>query len=288
MLVYVNKFWDGFISKINPVHIGFFLDIFTKVFNVPISVSSDIEKSDILLESIFLNDIPLVSYKKWKYSFLFSGESHYSYNGDTSNLELYSCILGFTPSHNNYIKCPLFIPYLYCNSRMYAPVTDVPSKEVCSIIAYTHDNVRTKFIDALEKKIHISHGGNFRNNIGGNIQGSYNSENVLNFYNSHKFSICMENKREEYYITEKIMNGLKAGTVPIYWGSPNVTKYFNQDRFLELKSDSDADIDVMVNKIACITDEDYMKMVNAPIFINDIDRLIEDLINDIKRCLNLS
>jgi len=171
---------------------------------------------------------------------------------------------------------------------MYKSVSVIPNKGVCSIIAYTGDNVRTHFIDALEKKIHISHGGKFRNNIGGPIKGIYNSDNILNFYNGHKFSICMENSREEHYITEKIINGFKAGTVPIYWGSPNVTKYFNQGRFLELKSDSDADIDEIIHTITSITDDEYMKMVNTPIFIKGIDILILDLTNDIKSLLKLS
>lgn len=283
MLLYVNNFWNGFINKTDPVHI----DIFQKVFNTSISLSSSIDDSDILLESIMSN-ASMVSYKKWKYTFLFSGESHYSYQGDTSKLHLYSCILGFTVSHNNYVECPLFIPYTYCNPGILARISHIPNKQVCSIISHPNGATRNKFITALETRVDISHGGKYRNNIGGPIQGTYNSDNVLNFYKSHKFSICMENSKEDYYITEKIINGFKAGIVPIYWGSPNVTNYFHQGRFLELKSDSDADIDAMINTISSISDDEYMKMLNTPIFIKDISELIVDLTNDIKQCLNLS
>ena len=34
------------------------------------------------------------------------------------------------------------------------------------------------------------------------------------------------------YITEKIMNGLLADTVPIYWGAPDISEYFNMDRIV--------------------------------------------------------
>jgi hypothetical protein len=287
MLLYVNNFWNGFTNKTDPVHIEFFINLFIKVFNTSISVSLSIDDSDILLESV-MGNISKISYKEWKYSFLFSGESYYSPNGDTSKLHLYSCILGFTRTRDNYVECPLFIPYIYCNPGSFTPVSHVPTKQACSIISNEKGSIRNNIINALETKISVSHGGRYKNNIGGSVQGMYNSENVLNFYKSHKFSISMENTREEYYITEKLINGFKAGTIPIYWGSSNVTKYFNQDRFLELKSDSDADINAIIDKILSITDEEYMKMVNVSIFIKDISKLIVDLTNDIKQCLNLS
>ena len=98
----------------------------------------------------------------------------------------------------------------------------------------------------------------------------------------------MENNQESYYITEKIINGFRAGIVPIYWGTPNVTKYFNPNRFLQLKSDSDSDINEIINKIINMTDDEYISMINTPIFIKNNDELLSELISDIKSCLHLS
>lgn len=59
-----------------------------------------------------------------------------------------------------------------------------------------------------------------------------NPKNASNCMRPYKFTITMENTAEKGYITEKIVNGLAAGSVPIYFGAPDVTKYFNEDRFI--------------------------------------------------------
>ena len=283
MLLYVNNFWHGFIEKTDPINITFFIKLFISVFNKNILITSNVNDADILLECIFTTNT-LINYKHWKYSFLFTGESYLSKN----NLHLFSCILGFKETSENYVKCPLFIPYINCNSYYYYPVSQIPNNSICSVISHPLGLIRNKFLDKLEKRITINHGGKFRNNIGNNISGGYDSDNLLNFYKNHKFVICMENSQESYYITEKIINGFRAGIVPIYWGSPNVTKYFNHNRFLQLKSDSDSDIDEIINKILNMTDNEYLSMINEPIFIKNNDELLSELISDIKSCLHLS
>jgi hypothetical protein len=283
MFVYINNFWDGFKDKKDPVHIGFFLELFSKVFNQPITVSSNIESSDILLESIF-GDKSVILYKKWKYSFLFSGESRFLSNTD---LSMYSCILGFKDTHDNYVKCPLFCSYIYCNSYEYKPIQNIPLHTICSVIGNPSGTVRNKFIDKLEKVIPIRNGGKFKNNIGSYIKGLYNSRDILDFYRQHKFVVCMENSMDEYYITEKIINGFASGIVPVYWGSPNVTKYINPKRFLELKGGSDEDIQCIIDKIIHMTDQQYISMLNEPIFLKEPAELLSEIVVDIQACIKL-
>ena len=62
------------------------------------------EESDILLESIFGSSTYLYA-KKWKYSFLFSGESRLN-----SWYKDYTCVLYGEKNHDNIINIPLFIP----------------------------------------------------------------------------------------------------------------------------------------------------------------------------------
>ena len=50
----------------------------------------------------------------------------------------------------------------------------------------------------------------------------------------HKFSICYENARNyKGYITEKIFDCFFAGTVPVYWGAPNILEYVPKDCFID-------------------------------------------------------
>lgn len=50
---------------------------------------------------------------------------------------------------------------------------------------------------------------------------------------NYRFSICYENtKNQPGYITEKIFDSFMAGSVPIYWGAPNIVKYVPKKCFI--------------------------------------------------------
>ena len=108
---------------------------------------------------------------------------------------------------------------------------------------------------------------------------------MFNFYSQYKFVICLENTKQETYITEKIINGFLAKTIPIYWGSDNIYDYFNKERFINIPNFSE----IMINKaigeiISIITDDSkYLEMVNKPIFNdNQLNKDTSDIANDIK------
>ncbi len=43
----------------------------------------------------------------------------------------------------------------------------------------------------------------------------------------YRYSVVIENVREEGYFTEKLVDCLLCDTVPIYWGAPDIGKYFD-------------------------------------------------------------
>jgi len=43
----------------------------------------------------------------------------------------------------------------------------------------------------------------------------------------YRFSLTIENCREDYYFTEKLIDCFLTGTVPIYWGCPSIGNFFN-------------------------------------------------------------
>ena len=55
----------------------------------------------------------------------------------------------------------------------------------------------------------------------------------------YAFSIAMENERSEDYFTEKIIDCFLTGTVPIYYGTPNIGNYFNSKGILTFESHQD-------------------------------------------------
>lgn len=47
-----------------------------------------------------------------------------------------------------------------------------------------------------------------------------------------RYSVAIENSRHNHYWTEKIADCFLAGTVPIYWGAPNIADYFPPDAMI--------------------------------------------------------
>ena len=47
-----------------------------------------------------------------------------------------------------------------------------------------------------------------------------------------RYSVAVENSRHDHYWTEKIADCFLAGTVPIYWGAPNIRDYFPEEAMI--------------------------------------------------------
>ena len=54
----------------------------------------------------------------------------------------------------------------------------------------------------------------------------------LDFLAHYKFTIAFENASVPGYISEKIFHPLRVGSIPIYWGCPEIAQYVNPDCFI--------------------------------------------------------
>ena len=57
----------------------------------------------------------------------------------------------------------------------------------------------------------------------------------------YRFSIVVENDRAENYFTEKLIDCLALGTVPIYWGCPNIADFFDPHGIIQFDNINDLD-----------------------------------------------
>ena len=266
MKVYFNGFWDGFLEKTNPVHCQFFLELFEKIWKEPIELG-DKDSSEILCESIF--GTPLVTSKPWKYSILFSGESRLQKN---SIDHLYTFVLYGQRNNGNRINCPLFVPYLYCNNYLerleISLIQERKSAQnaVVAILSNPNGLVRNTFLEELEKHVPVCYAGGYKNNMGNTFAPAYNTPEFQAFVSNFKCVVTMENSEEDTYITEKICHGFLAQTVPIYWGSPRVADYFNQERFIHLKNTSE--IQDVIKKVKSLleNEEEWKATIKKPVF----------------------
>ena len=56
---------------------------------------------------------------------------------------------------------------------------------------------------------------------------------------NYTFALCFENSMMKGWITEKIFDCFYAGTVPIYWGAPEITDYVPANCFIDMRKFAD-------------------------------------------------
>jgi hypothetical protein len=282
MLLYCNGFWPGFKEETDGIHFGFFRHILQNVFNTYIQITDSIEHADILLETHFGQSI--LDLKTWNYSIFFSGEG---VHGLPKNYETYTFILGGIDSGKNFIACPLFLAYEFCRPFNYQTnITAVPEKDILAVISASHVNsYREKIIDELEKKgYRIDFGGRYKNNLGQPVPGVWHTDEIRELQSKYKLVLSLENSNNEYYITEKIINPLRAGTVPIYYGSDKIGTFMNENRIVTIKENSLDDVLPEIDRL--LTDKDYwLTKVNTSIFTAFSTNLIDRIINKMVQLL---
>lgn len=289
IIVFFNKFWPGFAEKTDIVDCSFFITLLERVYNAPIHVSKTPNNATILVESIFGN-YSYLHYKKWRSTILFTGESDYA---TTQNIDNYDCVLGFEETRGNLVKCPFFVIFLVTNTailkelenteRPAVPTTIPPNHASIILSNGYHGKERLDFFNTIKKEMTVYSGGKFENNVGGVVPGSYNSTEMVDFYRRGKFAITMENADKPYYITEKLVNGIRSGVVPVYWGSSRVSEFFNPRRFLHLKRDmTHTDI---IRKMKEMTDEEYLEIIREPVLTRPVHEICDEIVASVKKIL---
>lgn len=121
------------------------------------------------------------------------------------------------------------------------------------------DPSRNMFFYLLSQYKKVDSGGGVLNNLG------YRVEHKLTFQQQYKFSIAFENASAPGYTTEKIVQAFAAGTIPIYWGNPDIGQEFNTRSFVNCHDyESFEDVVRAVQEID-ENDDKYLKMMKEPI-----------------------
>ena len=111
----------------------------------------------------------------------------------------------------------------------------------CSLIgspkkyAFGHA-LRHHFADKFKDKIDL-----FGGVAGSKRLGSKPFEGKEEALNDYRFSLIIENDKYETYYTEKLTDAFATGTIPVYWGTPDIGNYFNHEGIIELTPDFDID-----------------------------------------------
>ncbi len=143
----------------------------------------------------------------------------------------------------------------------------------CNFI-YSNDRAkeRVNFFHRLNDYKPVDSCGRLLNNIGGPVLDK------RAYVARCKFTIAFENESHPGYATEKIIEPLLMGSIPIYWGDPQIEDDFNPDCLINVHRFRS--FDAVVDRIREIDADEQLwkRYVTAPLFSNGI--LPECLGND--------
>lgn len=82
----------------------------------------------------------------------------------------------------------------------------------------------------------------------------------------YKFTIAFENDLYPYYVTEKLLEPLVAGSVPIYWGADEAKIDFNPKSFIFVRDYSDFSESIEYIKTIDSNKDTYLDYLKEPVF----------------------
>lgn len=172
---------------------------------------------------------------------------------------------------DRYVRIPLYKLFQY-RRELKRALHDRDKSEKTSFCSFvcSNDNgmkERKYMLDLLNQYKAVSSGGRYMNNVGGPVKDKHV------FQSRHKFSIAFENCVQVGYTTEKIVESFAAGTIPIYYGNPEIGKEFNTKAFINCHDYSS--LEDVVKRIIEIdnNDELYYQILKEPISINNLEEL---------------
>lgn len=257
-ICYVD-FWKGFCKE---------EFLFTEILKKHYTVVFDENDPEIVFCSVFGN-----KYLEYQCPrIIFAAEPY------TPDFNIYDYAIGFDHIQfmDRYLRYPL---YLFDKEKMEKALHkhEFSKQEIsqktgfCNFVVSSgggKGDIRLKFFEELSRYKKVDSGGRYKNNLPDNkpVKDKYE------FQKNYKFSFAMENSQISGYTTEKIIDAWAAGTIPIYWGNPEIVKEFNPAAFINI-----TDNENWLNKVMEIDQSDqlYEQMMKEPICFSE-QRISED------------
>jgi hypothetical protein len=175
--------------------------------------------------------------------------------------QVFDLHFGFRPSTailgNRWHRFPLWVTYLdwwdedspYHVGRLLAPRMAEDRPRFCNFIFSSEPSIRTEFFLRLNQARSVDSVGKVLNNRGWRPPGKAGKMKVLG---ESTFTIAFENQIAPGYVTEKIVEPLLAGSIPIYWGAAEASTDFNPEAFIH--AEDFASFDALVDHILQVAD----------------------------------
>ncbi|MCC6983018.1 MAG: hypothetical protein IT535_07075 [Bauldia sp.] len=216
--------------------------------------------------------------------------------------QVFDIHFGFSPTSilgpKRWFRYPLWIAGIdFTNAnperavdRLLAPRRLTERPRFCNFI-YTNDtSIRAEFFLRLNRERPVDSLGAVLNNRG--HRAPYQGGKLAALRES-VFTIAFENQISPGYVTEKLIDPLVAGSIPIYWGAREALSDFNPEAFIY--APDFGDLDALVKHVLELAEDKARleAMATAPIFHDNripyehtpqfyIDRIEEALNGDVR------
>lgn len=218
---------------------NFFLQLLQKNYHIEIS-----NNPDILFYSCF--GAEHLQYNCKKILYLAENRSFGYRNYDFSFSFLETTDKNFYLPH--FVDYEHFFEFVKGNNTIITTYREKEKKEFCAFIASNKKSTeRIRFVQKLMKYKRVHCYGSVLYNMEEKKSTLANKGNKVidrrkeknDIIKQYKFTIAFENTRSYNYVTEKIYQPLLVGSIPIYWGAPNIADLFNPQCYINI-SDFDS------------------------------------------------
>lgn len=161
-------------------------------------------------------------------------DANYPYQADPSVMRMFDIGLSYKSSAD--IRTLYFDPEHHLPVLRRAPIaknTDSAAAYFCSSDA--SKNGRFEFVSELMQHLRVDSFGKSKNNQQLSADGGRLSK--LDIIARYPFYLAFENSNCVDYVSEKVFDGLIAGSVPVYLGAPNIDELLPADKCIIKVSD---------------------------------------------------
>lgn len=141
----------------------------------------------------------------------------------------------------------------------------------------SENHIRGDFFLKLSQYKRVESAGSLYNNMPDGSRVNWLDDSKTDFQRKCKFSLCFESTSHYGFITEKITDAFYSDTIPVYYGSANITEIFNRDAFINCADYPS--FDAVIEKIKELDqdDEKYLQMLRQPILVDpDYPRKLDE------------
>jgi hypothetical protein len=161
---------------------------------------------------------------KKKYAWLLESPeiTPFAYNFIRENYDKFDLIFTFDKTLLELSEKFVLIPYGGCWIENKDRVIHEKTKNVSLILSAKQTTIGHRLRHVVNKTYpHIDSYG-YNNPI----------ENKITALKDYRFSVVIENCQKDYYFSEKLIDSFITGTIPIYWGCPSISHFFDTNGML--------------------------------------------------------